>query len=127
MVVNWALVEFQPKEVFGWHLSIIIKFEDLIDNQMPSQADRDVVDPFGDQLDTELKGDPSHPNALFLARMTWNGTREVIYRVHDPEVANELLQTMIREESYPREFDFRMEGDPTWELARWHLSACEDK
>ena len=83
-VLNKALVEFQPRQVFRWHLSIMIQFENLIENGMPSQSDRDVVDPFGDSLDADLKVGPEHPNALFLGRITWNGTRELVYRVHDP-------------------------------------------
>ena len=120
--INAALVGFEPRVVFRWHLSIRVELEDLIENGMPSQSERDIVDPFGDSLDTLLKGSPTKPNALFLARITWNASRELIYRVYDPEEANHLLQHVIASQDYPREFDFRMDDDPEWKLAAWHLS-----
>jgi hypothetical protein len=36
-VLNSALKVFEPKEIFSWHLSLIIDFEDLIENGMPTQ------------------------------------------------------------------------------------------
>jgi len=120
-LINRALVTFAPRIVFRWHLSIMFQLQDLIENGMPSLAERAVLDPFGDELDLDLKGDVDHPNALFLARITWNASRELIYRVHDPELANDILQHLINAETYPREFDFRMDDDPEWSLATWHL------
>lgn len=94
-VVNTALRDFEPKEVFSWHLSIIIDFEDLIENGMPSQEERTIVDTFGDYLDQLVKGtDVEKPNALFLARVTWNATRQLIWRVFDAALAHETLQKL---------------------------------
>jgi len=125
-IVNSALVDFKPKEVFAWHLSVMIEFEDLVEKGMPSHSEREIVDPFGEQLDNIIKGsDPTKPNALFLARLTWNGTRELIWRVYDPEVINTDLQLVIESGSAPREFDYRMEEDEEWILAQWHLKSCK--
>ena len=124
-VINRALREFEPKVVFSWHLSVMIQFVDLIEQGMPSQADRDLVDPFGDMLDARFKGDsPEKPNALFLARITWKGSRELIYRVFDPEPADAVLREVIEKKTYPREFDYRINNDAGWKLASWHLNAC---
>jgi len=126
-VINRALQDFEPKIVFSWHLSLMLRFEDLIENGMPSQTDRDVVDTFGDMLDIQFKGeDKEKPNALFLARITWNATRELIYRVFDPKPVNAVLSKIIEAKSHPREFDYRIEDDPNWELAHWHLNAGEN-
>ncbi len=122
-VVNVALRHFEPKEVFGWHLSIMINFEDLIDNGMPSQQERSLIDPVEDRLDSMLKGlDKTKPNALFLARITWNATRELIWRIYDPEFANRVMQEVIDTKDYPRPFDYRLEQDIDWKLAKWHLT-----
>ncbi|MCU7550717.1 DUF695 domain-containing protein [Chitinophagaceae bacterium LB-8] len=124
-VINLSLRNFEPKEVFAWHLSILIDFDELIENGMPSGAEREVVDPFGEKLDTLIKGaNPEKPNALFLARITWNKTRELIWRVFEPEVANQELQNIIENNSSPRGFDYRMEEDIEWQLAQWHLKNC---
>ncbi|MEJ5148475.1 DUF695 domain-containing protein [Sphingobacterium sp. MYb388] len=122
-VVNTALREFEPKIVFAWHLSIMIDLEDLIDNGMPSRSEVEVIDNYGDYLDNEIKGpDKEKPNALFLARITWNKTRELIWRVYDPEIANIFLQEIITANSSPRQFDYRIDPDDNWELAKWHLT-----
>ncbi|MBT8401199.1 MAG: DUF695 domain-containing protein [Rhodothermia bacterium] len=123
-VVNSALADFSAQEVFRWHLSIMIRFADLIEDGMPSQAERDLVDPYADLLDTRLKSSPEKPNALFLARITWNGTRELTYRVYGPEAANGILQEAIASQDSPRPFDFRMDDDPGWKLANWHLTTA---
>jgi hypothetical protein len=123
-VVNEALASFEPKVVFAWHLSIMIQFEDLVLNGMPSQSERKLVDSWGELVDAAVKGEnPDKPNALFLARITWNSTRELIYRVYEPEAVNQYLVNVIDSKSYPRNFDYRMEHDSEWELAKWHLSA----
>lgn len=124
MVVNESLIGFEPKVVFAWHLSLMIQFSDLADNGMPTREEREVVDQFGDQLDAEFKGpETEKPNALFLARITWNETRELIYRVFDPEPINQFLMEMINRKSYPRPYDFRIDPDEEWKLAQWHLTA----
>ncbi|MEM6738303.1 MAG: DUF695 domain-containing protein [Bacteroidota bacterium] len=122
VVINSALKNFEPKEVFAWHCSIIIEFEGLIENGMPAQKEQELVDQFGDDLDTKIKGpDKEKPNALFLGRITWNKTRELIWRVFDPEITNNYLSERIEQKDYPREFDYRIENDPEWKLASWHL------
>jgi hypothetical protein len=118
-VVNQALANFEPKVVFGWHLSIILTCEQLAENGMPTQDEKKMLDQFGDDLDRHLKADG---NAVFLARVTWNGTRQLVYRVYDPDVANEYLMRIINEENQVREFDFQMEHDDTWKFAMYFLS-----
>ncbi len=49
-VLNTGLKYFEHKNIFSWHLSVIIDFEELIDNGMPSIEEREIVDPFGDKL-----------------------------------------------------------------------------
>jgi len=123
MVVNSSLKTFEPKEVFAWNLSIIIQFDDLNNNGMPKKEETDLLLPFEETVDSKLKGrNKNKPNALFLARITWNGTRELIYRVYDPEMVNTYLQKVITSKKYPREFDFRMEYDEKWSLNDWFLA-----
>lgn len=122
-VINSALKTFEPKEVFSWHLSILIDLENMIENGMPSAAEREVIDPLGEKLNALIKGaNPEKPNALFLARITWNKTRELIWRVYQPDIANQELQNIIENNSSPRGFDYRMDEDTEWQLAQWHLN-----
>ena len=119
-MVNTGLDGFEHKDIFGWHLSVIIDFEDVIDNGMPSAEEREVVDPFCDELDENIK---AAGNALFLVRETWNKTRRLVWMVYNPEIANKYLQDMIEHESHPRPFDYRMEADKDWKQPEWYLRA----
>lgn len=117
-VLNTALMDFEPKEVFDWHLSLTIDFEELLDKGMPSRNELAIVDPFCDRLDEDLKADG---NALFLIRETWNGTRRMVWRVYNPEIAHKYLQSIIEQKQYPREFDYYMEQDKNWQQATWYF------
>ena len=44
--INAALVEFEPKVVFGWHLSIMIAAQDLDDRKLPTLDEQQVLDAF---------------------------------------------------------------------------------
>ena len=117
-MLNTALKDFEPKEVFSWHLSLIIDFDDIIEKGMPSEDERAIVDPFCDKLDEEIK---AGGNALFLIRETWNKTRRLVWRVYDPEIANQHLQYILEYKQYPRPFDYHMAHDEEWEQAKWYL------
>ena len=117
-MLNSALSNFEHKKIFGWHLSVIIDFEDVVDNGMPSEEEREVVDPFCDQLDEEIK---AGGNALFFVRETWNKTRRLVWRVYDPEIAHQHLQYIVDNHKHPRPFDWHMEQDINWDQAKWYL------
>src|SRR5664279_111054 len=71
--INASLKTFEPKIVFSWHLSIMFELNDIVQNGMPSKSEQEVMDPYGDFLDEKIKGIiKEKPNALFLARVTWN-------------------------------------------------------
>ena len=122
-VINVALRGFEPKIVFGWHLSLVLELSDVDEDNMPTDAERDVIDEFGKTLDIAIIGDLEKPNAVFLGQVLWNGTLELIWRVFDPDKANDFLQSIVNEKGdrRPRPFDFRMEHDPEWKLCEWHL------
>ncbi|ELA7191369.1 DUF695 domain-containing protein [Vibrio alginolyticus] len=117
-MLNSELIGFEHREIFGWHLSVIIDFDDLAEHGMPSEDEQAIVDPFCDQLDEEIK---AGGNALFLVRETWNNTRRVVWRVYDPEVAHQHLQYIVDHYRYPRQFDWHMEQDLEWEQADWYF------
>ena len=122
-VLNLSLKEFEPKEVFSWHCSIMINFENFIENGMPTNNDVLAAVKFEDFLSENIKGaDKEKPNALFLARITWNETRELIWRVYNAKIVNEFLEKIIAEKNHPFQFDYRIDDDEEWKLAEWHLS-----
>ena len=123
-VINEKLANFEPKIVFAWHLSVMLQLEELALHGMPTPAEREVVDQFGATLDEAFRGkDELKPNALFLDRITWNATRELVYRVYNPEPIHKYLVEMIEAKSHKRPFDYRIDPDPKWKLSQWHLRA----
>ena len=120
--VNTALTNDAVKDIFVWHLSININFESLVENGMPSIDEIKVVDKFGDELHHFICGEIEKPNALFLARVTWNAKRKLMFRVYEPKAVNLYLQELISRKDYPREFDYRMEEDFEWEKADFYLN-----
>jgi len=116
-VLNTALKNFEHKKIFGWHLSVIIDFEDIVDNGMPSEEEREIVDPFCDQLEEDIK---AGGNALFLVRETWNKTRRLVWRVYNPDIADQHLKYIIDNHKNIRPFDYRMVQDLEWEQVEWY-------
>jgi hypothetical protein len=113
IVVNDALLSFRDPQVFQWHLEVYIDAVDLIENRMPSPEESAILFEVGDRIEERITG----RNALFLARSTWNATRELSFRVHDPEEANAVLQTLLNEQPHRRHWEYVMRHDPDWELA----------
>ncbi len=120
--INQSLANFDSKIVFGWHLSIIVECAQLAGNGMPTSDEKAVIDNIGRHFDLHLKTDG---NALFLARTTWNGTRQFLYRVYNPEIANAFLMGIVDNGREVRPLDFKMEHDPDWNLAKRYLRNWE--
>lgn len=116
--VNSALNEFEPKIAFSWHLSVLVLYDDFLKDRLPSNVEQNSLYLFEDRLDSLLK---ENGNALFLARVTHDARREIIWRIHDPDVANTVLKDILHTKDYSREFDYRIENDPKWEKAKWYL------
>ena len=123
-MVNAALADFAHQDIFRWHLSLIIHFEEVIDQGMPSEPERELVDPFCDELERDIA---AGGNALFLVRETWNKTRRLVWMVYDPEIAHQYLQNILEHHQHPRPFDYRIEEDRDWEQAHWYLQTAKKK
>jgi len=123
--INTALRGFENKVVFGWHLSVMLHFDNVRKNGLPNENDHKKVEDFENSLGNLLNPDSEKPNAVFLGRITWNRTAELIWRVHNPEEANNIVQKILKEKLYPFPFDYRMDPDPDWTLAEWHLKVRE--
>lgn len=122
VVVNSALRTFDARESFPWHLTITIDCKFLGSKGMPTAEEVSTLNRLEDELSPSIEGEQ---NAMFLARVTCRGKRELIYRVHDPEKVNTLLQGLISAPAQLREWEYRMEQDLDWDLARNELKLLE--
>lgn len=82
---------------------------------MPTSEESKVLFAMGDRMEKAIEG----TNALFLSRSTWNGCREISFRVHDPQVANATLQELLKEKPSIRPWEYEMKSDPEWALAAY--------
>ncbi len=121
IVVNSGLKGFKNRDVFGWNCTLMIEFKDLADNGMPTHEESDIVLDYVEKLDSAIKGNPDHPNALFVARETCDGQMQVYWQVNEPKLVHEYLQSIIQEKSYPREMEYRIEYDDEWKKVEWFL------
>lgn len=124
LIVNEALLGFAHRDIFEWHLSIVLEAADLIENGMPAPAESELLFRIGDEIEALVlagRTEQGAANALFLARSTWNGVRELGYYVHDPEIAHQALQTLMTSREWERQWDYRMKSDPDWEEASFIL------
>jgi hypothetical protein len=122
VVVNSALRTFAHRNNFPWHLSIQISCRTLGTNGMPTAAESTILGELEDAISSHVL---AGANSVFLARITCHGTRELMYRVHDPEIANTPLERMTSEPEPLREWEYRIEHDPTWKLADPELCLLE--
>jgi hypothetical protein len=121
--INKSLIGFKPRVVFQWHLSVMLHLETVGKNDsFLSDKAQDLIDDFEEQLDAEFKGKSNlKPDALFLARIDWNDTIELIWRTVSPDHPNDYLSSLLEEKKYPAPFDYKISPDPEWNLAKWHL------
>ena len=122
VVVNSALRAFEDRSAFPWHLKIIMTCKLVGANGMPTSVEIKVLDKLEEEIYTVLR---AGENVMFLARVTCRGTRELLYRVRDPEPVNEALQRLIADNSQVREWEYRIEQDQDWELAAPELTLLE--
>ena len=122
VVVNTALRTFDARDSFPWHLTITIDCQLLGAKGMPTTEEVNILNRLEDELSPSIE---AQQNAVFLARVTCRGKRELIYRVRDPEKANSVLQGFISVPTQLREWEYRMEQDLGWDLARKELTLLE--
>ena len=112
--INAALANYEHKNYFEWNCSLIVECKELVENGMPSPAEMEVLNGFEDELSKGLAGEGELPNAIFFARITHNGTRQLIWKVSKPKQAYDYLANVMKEDQYPRNFEFVIERDVDW-------------
>ncbi|MDB6014055.1 MAG: hypothetical protein JWL65_6305 [Gammaproteobacteria bacterium] len=122
IVVNDALLAFPHHELFPWHLRVRLEVIELVENGMPSPTESELLFEIGDAIEIAVLNGRTQlgaKNALFLARSTWNEMRELLFQVHDPEIANSALQELLESRHWHRPWEYRMQEDPQWKEAAY--------
>lgn len=122
VVVNSTLLTFTGRDAFPWHLRIGVNCKLQGVNGMPTKEEVEALARLEEKIAPAIEVDH---NAIFLARITARGERVLLYRVHDPEKANEALQRLISTASTVREWEYEMEYDVGWMLAKPELDLLQ--
>lgn len=119
--VNTPLAKLQKeqRQLFGWQFSLIMNLDTEDDNGMTLETEEKEIEPFCLKLDSDLRADG---NALPLARITWKKTRELLFRVYDPVIADNIVKAIIDSEDHPRPFSYSIDPDEKWEMAEDYLN-----
>lgn len=112
------------RKLFGWQLSLILDLETEDENGLTLDHEVKEIEPFCQQVDSELR---LGGNAIPLARITWKKTRELLFRVYNPAIADEQIKTLIGSESNPRPFSYTIDPDETWKMAEDYLKQFVEK
>jgi len=121
IAVDASLDEARRAKIRPWHLSIMVDCKDVGPKKLPTAEEVAVLESEEQDFEKRLCGDG---NARLLARVTWNGTRQLLYRVRDPELANDALKDKIAKRAHARPFDYRMERDDAWVLGGRFLDSA---
>ncbi len=126
-LINNQLVNNADWASFPWNCSVVVRCKDVNAAGLPTDAEASVLNCFEDSLNARIVADKSVPNALFFGRVNWNSTRELIWKVKNPEPVAAFLQSVIDDKDAIREIDFKMEYDKEWEMTRMYSDGISKK
>jgi len=106
-LINESLLNFTHKDIFAWNL--IMTLSNI--NPMILAQDNSLIENY--RKIVEKKFNPiDKPNALFLAQVCVNNECDLIWRVHDPNIVDLVLQEEINSKTF--EFGYIMTPDEDW-------------
>jgi hypothetical protein len=112
LVVRDHFSQFEYKTQYSWFLSFEIFFESNSPLRLASDEEAEILNKFEDFLNARLSG---AVKIFFVARITWNSRRLIFYYISNPKSASEVLEEIMREKNYQREFQYKIEKDLKWE------------
>jgi Family of unknown function (DUF695) len=116
VAVNDGLRDFKERGFFPWHLVVSIDAQYGSGN-LPTEREEEWLQAVGHIIETRLialENKSKNPLVLYLARSTWNGVRELIFRVHDAEYVNAVLSDTMHSTEWPRSWRFEAKADKDW-------------
>ena len=113
------------KSVFGFHCSVILDYKEIDENLWPSHEEFRQMHDITEEMDKAIKFNEQHPNALFVGRIHYKGTCEMIWVVNNPDITAEYLDGIIARNEQLREFEYRIESDREWKQLDCYISGYE--
>jgi len=116
--VDLSLSHFAEKSSFPWFLSISTALGDTNIDGLPTTAESEALDLWEDQVGALVT---QAAKLKYVGRVTWNGHRELLYQIDQPQTAATSLQALING-GVARPFAFRCEQDDSWSTVSAYLT-----
>jgi len=110
-MVDTGLRGYTEKSSLPWLLSLSTPLVNPTSDGLPTRAEANNLNEWEDAVEQGLK---AGGRLVFVGRVTWNGHRELLYYVAQPEACTKKLQELIDRHAW-RPFAFRCERDDKWE------------
>ena len=108
--IDLSLRVFADKSSFPWFLSVSTALTEADADGLPTNLEADALNSWEDRVEAVIA---SATNFKYAGRVTWNGHRELLYQLKQPEAAVSALQRLI-DGGATRPFAFRCQRDDSW-------------
>ena len=112
--IDLSLRMFTDKRGFPWLLSLSRALQEADEDGLPTREEADALNAWEEQAELAIS---SAVNSKYVGRVTWNGHRELLYHLKEPEAATSALQRLIDGRT-TRPFAFRCQRDESWSRSR---------
>lgn len=130
LAVNDGVRSFKQRGFFPWHLTISIQMVETGEGHLPTPQEEEILAATGQPLEQLVLGDSNaygEPNALYLARSSWNAIRELVFRVHDAETMGAVLSAATQQPIWQRHWSYTQERDDDWARVAPYVEALARK
>lgn len=124
VVLNDALLDLDSiqKAVFGWTCRVQIGYINCNEDNFPLHEDREDSSDFIDAISIGLKGNPEHPNGVYIGKIISNGQCDAVWQLNNPELAANYLDRVINSGNYPiGGIEYNIECDPSWNSIQFYF------
>jgi hypothetical protein len=108
--INMAYKSFSARAAFPWHLNVLVPLADPTTDGLTTNEEASELNGLEDQIAAQLA---QVCKCHYIGRITWAGTRQMLYYLDDPEPAARRLQEMM-DSGLHKAFTFRCGKDSEW-------------
>lgn len=117
--IDLTLDGFPLKHDFPWFLSLSTTLRGADPDGLPTDSEAAALNHWEDEVERAIG---AAVGFKYIGRVTWNGHRELLFQIAQPDAAVASLQRLI-EAGTARPFAFRCQRDESWNHVSGYLAA----
>jgi len=110
-IIDKSLREYESKAGLPWFLSISTPLINPTKDGLPNDKDSSALNAWEDLLESAIA---AACRFVYVGHVTWNGSREVLYYVAEPDALDTRLKNLVSDR-VTRPFAFHYERDDKWD------------